>query len=81
MKTRLIPIAACIFASLFASPASAEDRAFDNDKPRDCSGVTDAKKKMRCEAFNKALAACKSEGKKVGKELDACLMEKAKVPV
>ncbi len=78
MKSFLNLIAVLLIAGLTSSAAIAEERAINNDKPRDCSSITDAKKKARCEAFNKALAECKAEGKKVGKELDACLMEKGK---
>lgn len=68
-----------IALSVLPMAAHAEVRAMNNDQPRDCSKLADAKKKARCEAFNKALAECKAEGKKVGKQLDACLMEKGKV--
>lgn len=78
MSIRLIPVAVCLVTSLCGSIANAEERAFNNDKPRDCASLTDAAKKTRCEAFNKALAACAAEGQKVGKQLDACLMEKGK---
>ena len=80
MKVSLTPFFACFVAVLFVLPATAEERAIDNDKPRDCSSLTDAAKKTRCEAFNKALAACQKEGKKVGKELNECLMQKGKAP-
>lgn len=58
-----------LVAGIISSSAMAEQRAFNNDKPRDCGSLTDANKKARCEAFNKALAACQSEGKKAGKDL------------
>ena len=78
MKHVLTMITGLMIVGLVSNVTLAEERAFNNDKPRDCSSISDAKKKARCEAFNKALAECKSEGKKVGKELDACLMEKGK---
>jgi hypothetical protein len=81
MKSFSIKVSACLIFCFISIAAYAEERAMNNDKPRDCSSITDAKKKARCEAFNKALKECKSEGKKVGKELDACLEEKGKKPV
>jgi len=78
MKHVLTMITGLLIVGLVSNVTLAEERAINNDKPRDCSSISDAKKKARCEAFNKALAECKSEGKKVGKELDACLMEKGK---
>lgn len=78
MKRMMLMAVLFLMVGLFSSIVNAEERAFNNDKPRNCSGITDAKKKARCEAFNKALSECKSEGKKVGKGLDACLMEKGK---
>ncbi len=78
MKRIIKVLVVCFSISVLATAVQAEVRAMNNDQPRDCSKLTDAKKKARCEAFNKALAECKAEGKKVGKELDACLMEKGK---
>lgn len=78
MKGLIRGCAVCLSIGILAVAAQAEERAMNNDQPRDCSKISDAKKKARCEAFNKALAECKAEGKKVGKELDACLMEKGK---
>lgn len=78
MKSFIKMVVVCAAISILAVAVNAEERAMNNDQPRDCSKLTDAKKKTRCEAFNKALAECKAEGKKVGKELDACLMEKGK---
>jgi len=78
MKRIIKVLVVCFSISVVATAAQAEERAMNNDQPRDCSKLTDAKKKARCEAFNKALAECKAEGKKVGKELDTCLMEKGK---
>lgn len=78
MKRIIKILVVCFSFTVVATAAQAEVRAMNNDQPRDCSQLTDARKKARCEAFNKALAECKAEGKKVGKELDACLMEKGK---
>jgi len=78
MKSIIRVLLVCVSMGILTVAVNAEERAMNNDQARDCSKLADAKKKMRCEAFNKALAECKSEGKKVGKELDACLMEKGK---
>lgn len=76
MKSHLkFGMAMLAFGAILSS-AMAEERAPNNDKPRDCSKIEDATRKTRCEAFNRALEACK--GKKVGEELNACLIEKGK---
>ena len=69
MKNVCKVLMASIALSALPMATHAEVRAMNNDHPRDCSKLTDAKKKARCEALNKALAECKAEGKMLASSL------------
>lgn len=71
MKRMLIPL--CCALGLLVSQASAEERVLASGQQRDCSQMSDARQKARCEDTNKAMAAC--AGKKNGAELTGCLMD------
>lgn len=73
MKRVLIQLSISCALGLLVSQAFAEERALASGQMRDCTQMTDAKKKSRCEDTNKAMAAC--AGKKAGSELTSCLME------
>jgi hypothetical protein len=73
MKRVLIQLYISCALGLLVFQAFAEERTLAPGQQRDCSQMTDAKKKARCEDTNKAMAAC--AGKKAGNELTGCLME------
>lgn len=73
MKRVLIQLSISCALGLLVSQASAEERVLASGQQRDCSKMTDARQKARCENTNKAMQAC--AGKKAGDELTSCLME------
>lgn len=73
MKRVLIQLSISCALGLFVSQAYAEERVLASGQQRDCSHMSDAKQKARCEDTNKAMQAC--AGKKNGEELTSCLME------
>ncbi len=73
MKRVFIRLSVCCALGLLVSQACAEERVLAGGQQRDCSQMSDAKQKARCENTNKAMQAC--AGKKNGGELTNCLME------
>lgn len=76
MKRKLLQVSICCALGMLPLQAFGGEGPAMTGYQRDCSKITDAKKKARCEEVNKAMSAC--EGKKAGDAADCMKREHAK---